>query len=257
MQRERYRIIIALISGDECLQVKKWLERSGVCQVLGMTRDGETCIRQTLRDKPDLVVIGDILRDMEGREVLRQLRSRGISGRMALITNSVQIAYSADVRRDADLCILRPYHIEQLTRWMTELAAAPEEEPHLSYDRAEEAVAWHLQALQIFPTVEGYAHVCNGAALAVWKPEILCRRSGAESLYAVLCGQGAKALPYKTVERRIRTLSKKIFALNDDETLKKYLPLSAVERRRIKNLDLIAALAGHVRMELREKAAAE
>lgn len=98
MQRERYRIIIALISGDECLQVKKCLERSGVCQVLGMTRDGETCIHQTLRDKPDLVVIGDILRDMEGREVLRQLRLRGMSGRMALITNSVQIAYSADVR---------------------------------------------------------------------------------------------------------------------------------------------------------------
>lgn len=254
-QRKRYRVIIALRSADECLQMQKRLEQAGACQVLYMTGDGEACIRQVLRDEPDLVLIEDILRDMEGREVLRQLRLRGVTGKLMLLTSSVQVAYGADVRRDADLCVMRPYDPERLPCWMAELAAATAAEPFVSYQRAKEEAAWLLQDMQILPTVEGYAHVCHGVALAVEDPGIMCRGRGERGLYMMLCRQDGEVLPYKTVEHRIRTLGKKIFAKNDKETLKKYFPLSIVERGKIKNRDLIAVLAQHVRAALRDEEA--
>ena len=136
-QRTPYRVAIALNSAEEQAWVQDRLEQSQGWQVLFSTKDGETCLRQVLRDRPELVLIGDILRDMEGRELLRQLRLRGMAGKLVLITNSLQIASSADVRQDADLCLLRPYNMEQLLRWMAEQAEGPSAEQLARYERAE------------------------------------------------------------------------------------------------------------------------
>ena len=73
-QRTPYRVAIALNSAEEQAWVQDRLEQSQGWQVLFSTKDGETCLRQVLRDRPELVLIGDILRDMEGRELLRQRR---------------------------------------------------------------------------------------------------------------------------------------------------------------------------------------
>ncbi len=48
-----------------------------------------------------------------------------------------------------------------------------------------------------------------------------------------------------------------IFCRNDKETLKKYFPSSAVERGRVRNLELIAALTQLVAAALQEEAAAQ
>ena len=256
-QRTPYRVAIALNSAEEQAWVQDRLEQSQGWQALFSTKDGETCLRQVLRDRPELVLIGDILRDMEGRELLRQLRLRGMAGKLVLITNSLQIASSADVRQDADLCLLRPYNMEQLLRWMAEQAEGPSAEQLARYERAEAEAAWLLRELQILPNWEGHAHICYAVALAVWDPGLLRRRGGDGSLYRLLCEQEGKALPYKTVEHRIRTLGQMIFCRNDKETLKKYFPSSAVERGRIRNLELIAALTQLVAAALQEEAAAQ
>lgn len=84
-------------------------------EVLGMASNGESAIDMAFELQPDLITLDNILPDMLGLDVLKTLRSEGLTAKIIMISAVGQEAVVEEAMKNgANEYIIKPFTTEQL-----------------------------------------------------------------------------------------------------------------------------------------------
>lgn len=89
--------------------IKSTLEENGF-EVIGEAANGETAIDLAVESNPDLITLDNILPDMMGFEILKVLKSEGLSSKVIMVSAvGQQTVVNKGVELGAEAYIVKPF----------------------------------------------------------------------------------------------------------------------------------------------------
>lgn len=238
----KYRVIIAHCDLDEQRRISGLLEETKLFHVSFVTHSGAECIRRAVRCQPDLIITDTVLADMDGLEVLRQMKLRFSNIKVILLTNRTMFLNNRQALALADLSLSIPYTDLMLVTQAIELMHSRERK--FPVQQVSSCIDMILAELNVQRKLKGYRYVKDGIRLAVYNPDVIRCHTGPYGLYSQLCRRHNETYP--NVERCIRSLSIHIFTTANLAVLEQYFTQDDLARGHVTNMNLIIILAAHV-----------
>ncbi len=168
--------------------------------------DGDEGIKQILRLKPDLVVVGMFLKGTDGRGVIRAVKKTWASAKIVAMGIANDDLIEQAMGEGAMYYLVKPFTIAAAIERMVELMKdKPKEEGSLAVSHRkpvtlEEKISEIFISIGIPPHIKGYAYLREGIRLTVEKPYVI--NSVTKELYPSIAKKfGTTA---SKVERAIR-----------------------------------------------------
>lgn len=245
---QKHSVIVAHFDPVEQRRIVRLLEETGEFEVVFVTNSGEACVRWAVGCDPALVIAETNLAGIDGLETIRQIKARCAKTKILFLTCYDKLLRHPITLANANYTILAPYTAALIVERALDLVR-PEIPEFTVYQVFEQATV-AMSALGVPPHMAGYSCVRDGVLLSVLDPRVLSRHAGPEGLYAQLCVR--HGLSYQVLERRMRSVGTNIHnSPRFHQVLGAYFPPDILERNRIPNLSLIAALAAKVTDDLR------
>lgn len=245
---KKYCAIVAYLDLDEQRHITSLLQETQMFDVLLSTSNGTECVRQAILHQPDLVVVDAVLSNIDGLEVLRQIKFHCSRTKVLFLTSYKTLMKDPTVLSYADYSILMPCYPELLATRAISLVRASLQGEFSVPDILDQATA-QLSFLNAPRHLKGYLYIRDGILLSVLDPDILYHHTGPNGLYAQLCRRHQKS--YQNIERCMRTVSDKIFQDSLLFTLEQCFPANIIKKGHISNIALISILASRVTDMLR------
>ena len=228
-------------------------------ELIASAGDGLTAYDIITRQKPDILILDNIMPHLDGMGLLEKLCEEGLINRIKVIMFTAfgqeEITKRA-LELGADYYILKPFSLNVLMNRVIQLAKTEKnnkKSSFVNYNRAEELLQKMLSALSISPGIKGYSYVVDSVlALALSKDED--GLANTKNVYPLLAKRNNTTV--SSVERAIRHALSTAWEghpiKEKDFLVQNGLPESWVVTRP-QNLNFIAALAVSVRNQIMNK----
>ena len=148
-------------------------------KVVGTSLDGEEGISLIKQTKPDFAIIGIVLKNADGFEVMKRIKDEDVKTTVIVVSS---FTTDSVIRRALDAgavyYMAKPFKIENLSGRLCELLeSSPKvEEGRLAFKRKnslDEKISKIFIAVGIPPHIKGYYYLREGVKMAVESPEII------------------------------------------------------------------------------------
>ncbi len=199
--------VILLESNSAVLtQLKEAFADRQEFSVLYAGDDGDEGIKQILRLKPDLVVVGMFLKGTDGRGVIRAVKKTWASAKIVAMGIANDDLIEQAMSEGAVYYLVKPFTIAAAIERMLELMKdKPKEESGLAVSHRkpvtlEEKISEIFISIGIPPHIKGYAYLREGIRLTVENPHVI--NSVTKELYPSIAKKFSTTA--SKVERAIR-----------------------------------------------------
>ncbi len=199
--------VILLESNSAVLmQLKEALTERQDFNVLYAGDDGDEGIKEILRLKPDLVIVGMFLKGTDGRGVIRTVRKTWAAAKIVAMGIANDDLIEQAMAEGATYYLVKPFTIVSAIERMVELMKdKPKEEGALAVGHRkpislEEKISEIFISIGIPPHIKGYAYLREGIRLTVDNPHVI--NSVTKELYPSIAKKFSTTA--SKVERAIR-----------------------------------------------------
>ena len=255
--KNEIKILIADEDANERKALIGELKRIGFAEIIE-AENGEDALIQIERNRPDVAIIDIWLSKLDGIGVVRQINSLKLNDYLApacIVVSAVskQSIFIEAADAGADLCLLKPYNIESLSRHILSLAATRQgakesDEGSSSYPAhdLEAQVTKIIHQIGVPAHIKGYQYLRTAILLTINDGEII--NSVTKILYPTVAKQ------YQTttsrVERAIRHAIEVAWDRGDIDTLNSYFGYTIqTNRGKPTNSEFIAMIADNLRLK--------
>ena len=254
--KNEIKILIADEDANERKALIGELKRIGFAEIIE-AENGEDALIQIERHRPDVAIIDIWLSKLDGIGVVRQINALKLNDYRApacIIVSAVskQSIFIEAADAGADLCLLKPYNIESLSRHILSLAATrqgnEESDEGSSYPAhdLEAQVTKIIHQIGVPAHIKGYQYLRTAILLTVNDGDII--NSVTKILYPTVAKQ------YQTttsrVERAIRHAIEVAWDRGDIDTLNSYFGYTIqTNRGKPTNSEFIAMIADNLRLK--------
>lgn len=106
--------------------IKTTLQKSGRYEVIGEAGTGDEGIELCLELRPDVITLDNVLPDMLGMDILKELRKEMVEAKIIMVSAVGQDnIISESISNGADDYIVKPFSNEDLLKRIDKLALAP------------------------------------------------------------------------------------------------------------------------------------
>ena len=172
--------VIILQDNEKTISLmKNVIESIDNLKVVGSSIDGEEGLSLIKKHEPELLVLGIILKNKDGFEVLEKLKSLGLETKVIVVSSFTRedIIQSA-LSLGAHYYIAKPYNDETLIKRIKEsLSEKPVEQtivkPEIKRSSLDEKISKIFITVGIPPHIKGYYYLREGVKMAVNNPDII------------------------------------------------------------------------------------
>ena len=131
----RIRILTADPNREFCRQLAELMSAEGDMEVVGMAADGLEALERAQELQPDLILLELVLPKLDGLEVLRRLRERGVSCHVIVLSGFINGKVIAECSAcGADYFIPKPCDVQALVARIRQLSFDLPRTPGLGVD---------------------------------------------------------------------------------------------------------------------------
>lgn len=190
-------------------ELKTAIEKQGDFAVTYAGDDGETGLKQVLKNAPDVAFVGTFLKGIDGCRVIREIKEALPACRIIATGVAGEAIIERAIQDGADYYLIKPFAIAGALELMGELCRESKETPKESADfqpakrkpvTLEEKISDIFISIGIPPHIKGYAYLREGIKMTVNRPHII--NNVTKELYPGVAAV-YKTTPSK-VERAIR-----------------------------------------------------
>ncbi|MBR5260943.1 MAG: response regulator [Oscillospiraceae bacterium] len=232
--KKHLRIVIADQSADFSRLLSDRIESEDDISVAGIAYDGAQAVELCVNEKPDVLVMDLLLRELDGIAVIRALQEKDMATRVIVVTSFVNDRVAARLSRlGVDWLMPKPCSLNELTARIRDVNAVSTYD--FEADIAEVLLGYGLTAGNSGFTYSGVAvkqciedkGVLNGVTKVLY-PEI-GKRYGANSKSVERCIREAidNAWKFGDVQARERYFGSFMQHLREKPTNKKFISLMA------------------------------
>ncbi len=171
-------VIILQDSDKTIASMKKIIESIDNLQVVGESVDGEEGLSLITKYKPNLLILGIILKNQDGFAVLEQIKSVSPDTKVLVVSSFVRedIIQTA-ISLGAHFYIAKPYNEETLVKRIKQSLSLHREEervrPEIKRTSLDEKISKIFITVGIPPHIKGYYYLREGVKMAVSNPNII------------------------------------------------------------------------------------
>ena len=248
----KYKVVILQDSQDSINLVYDAIKGSEQFEIVGMSADGVQGYSTILSTKPDFVIMGIILKNLDGFAVMDKIRSSGIKTKIVVLSSFTGVGViERAMNSGAVYYIAKPFNQEVLLNRLLELCEEGEvqireKSIEIKKGTLEEKISKIFISVGIPPHIKGYHYLREGVKMAVENPDII--NNITKQLYPKI------GLKYSTtaskVERAIRHAIEVAFNRGRIETINTILGIRAyVGNEKPTNGEFIALIADKMLLE--------
>ena len=171
--------VIILQDNDKTIEsMKKAVESIEGLELVGTSLDGEEGLRLIKQFEPTLLILGIILKNQDGFEVLEKIKSFKLKTKIIVVSSFtrediIQTALSSG----AHYYIAKPYNEETLVKRIKNLLNAGSESDSVRREikktSLDEKISKIFITVGIPPHIKGYYYLREGVKMAVFNPNII------------------------------------------------------------------------------------
>lgn len=162
-------------------ELKSGLEENGELSVCYLGDDGEEGMAKILTENPDLVIVGMFLKGMDGTGVIREMKRKGLKGKIIATGIPSDSVIERAISEGADYYIVKPFSVFNALETVKELLEEKRTENELKeYQTTKKKVASTDEKIsEIFisigipPHIKGYGYLREGIKTTVERPYII------------------------------------------------------------------------------------
>ncbi len=183
MYNAEKRVIVLESNATLLNELKGAIERQGDFNVAYSGDDGEAGLKQILKTKPELVIVGTFLKGLDGCNVIRELKAAGLQSKVIATGVAGEAIIERVIREGADYYLIKPFAIQGALDLMADLceekssttkADATENLPQKRKTTSlEEKISDIFISIGIPPHIKGYAYLREGIKMTVKTPRII------------------------------------------------------------------------------------
>lgn len=199
--------VIVLESNSAVLsQVKNAMENEKDFNIVYAGDDGDEGIKQILRLKPDLVVVGMFLKGTDGCGVIRMVKKTWLDAKIIATGNANDEVIETAMREGASYYLIKPFTIESAIERMRELMKdKPKDGKEIGVSKKrptsmDEKISEIFISIGIPPHIKGYGYLREGIKMTIEKPYLI--NSVTKELYPSIAKKFSTTA--SKVERAIR-----------------------------------------------------
>ena len=184
--------IVLLESNSSLLEeLKAAIEKQTGNTVVYAGDDGEEGVREILRLKPALVIVGMFLKGVDGCGVIREIRKAELKTRVIAVGVLGDALIERAIKEGADYYLVKPFSLGNALERIEEMLNAGETDKpkdNLEYSSAkrkpttlDEKISDIFMSIGIPPHIKGYGYLREGIKITVRQPYII--KNVTKSLY--------------------------------------------------------------------------
>ena len=246
------KVVILQDSQESINLVYSALKSSQEFEVLSMTTDGTQGFSSILNYKPDFVITGIVLKNLDGFAVMDKIRSSGIKTKVVVLSSFTSVGViERAMNSGAVYYIAKPFNQELLVSRLLELCEerevfVAEKSIEKRKGTLEEKISKIFISVGIPPHIKGYHYLREGVKMAVENPDVI--NNITKQLYPKI-GEKFSTTASK-VERAIRHAIEVAWNRGRIETINSLLGIRAyVGNEKPTNGEFIALIADKMLLE--------
>ncbi len=199
-------VILLEANGAVLEQLKEGFSDKQEFSILYAGDDGDEGIKQILRLKPDLVIVGMFLKGTDGCGVIRAVRKTWANAKIVATGIPNDDLIERAMSEGASYYLVKPFSLQAALERIRELMKdKPKEEAEIAVSRrkpvsTEEKISEIFISIGIPPHIKGYGYLREGIRLTVEKPQVI--NSVTKELYPTIAKKFTTTA--SKVERAIR-----------------------------------------------------
>ena len=244
-------VLILQDSIDSITEISNAITNVSEFNVISSSTDGEDGLNKILKLNPDFVILGIVLKTIDGFAVMEKLKSVNYSGNIVVVSSFTNmVAINKAMSLGASYYLAKPFKNEILIERLKGLISDEYNFIEKSYERKsnylDERISKIFISVGIPPHIKGYQYLREGVKMAVKNPDII--NNITKQLYPKI---GEKYLTSASkVERAIRHAIEVAFNRGRIETLNSMLGIRAyVGSEKPTNGEFIALIADKMILE--------
>lgn len=244
-------VLILQDSIDSITEISNAITNVSEFNVISSSTDGEDGLNKILKLNPDFVILGIVLKTIDGFAVMEKLKSVNYGGNIVVVSSFTNmVAINKAMSLGASYYLAKPFKNEILIERLKGLISDEYNFTEKSYERKsnylDERISKIFISVGIPPHIKGYQYLREGVKMAVKNPDII--NNITKQLYPKI---GEKYLTSASkVERAIRHAIEVAFNRGRIETLNSMLGIRAyVGSEKPTNGEFIALIADKMILE--------
>ena len=246
------KVIILQDNESSIEQLKTAIEEIDGFKVLGCLVDGEVGVELIKKENPDFVILGIILKSIDGFAVIEKIKSEGLKAKVVVVSSfTSESVISRALNSGAVYYIAKPCKSEIIKNRLIELSGKEEIKESVNgiekrKNTLDEKISKIFISVGIPPHIKGYYYLREGVKMAVECPEII--NNITKKLYPKI-GEKYQTSASK-VERAIRHAIEVAWNRGRIETINSLLGIRAyVGNEKPTNGEFIALIADKMLLE--------
>ncbi len=249
---ETQKVVILQDNIEAIKQLKSAIEEIEGFSVVGASIDGEEGLKAVQSINPDFLIVGIVLKNIDGFAVMEKIKSAGLKTKIVVVSSfTSESVITRALSSGAIYYIAKPYKSEILKNRLIELSGAISGGEVLSglekrKNTLDEKISKIFISVGIPPHIKGYYYLREGVKMAVESPEII--NNITKKLYPKI-GEKYQTSASK-VERAIRHAIEVAWNRGRIETINSMLGIRAyVGNEKPTNGEFIALIADKMLLE--------
>ena len=249
---EKQKVVILQDNPDSIMQIKNAVEEIDGFSVVGVSIDGEEGLKIIESSNPDFVIVGIVLKNVDGFAVMEKIKSDGQKIKVVVVSSfTSESVITRALSSGAVYYIAKPFRSEILKNRLIELSGAGGSgEVSVGLEKRkntlDEKISKIFISVGIPPHIKGYYYLREGVKMAVETPDII--NNITKKLYPKI-GEKYQTSASK-VERAIRHAIEVAWNRGRIETINSMLGIRAyVGNEKPTNGEFIALIADKMLLE--------
>ncbi len=245
-------IVILQDSYSTIEDMKKIISTSDEFEVVGESVNGDEGLSIIEKTRPDILILGIILRKLDGLYVLEEIKNKGYDTKIVVVSSFTrEDMIQSVIKGGAYYYIAKPYNDDILLRRIKEVSEGKREKEEIRTDKTKnnlnEKISKIFITIGIPPHIKGYQYLREGIKMAVENPDII--NNITKELYPKI-GEKFETSASK-VERAIRHAIEVGWNRGRIESLNAILGIKAYfDNDRPTNSEFIALIADKLLLEI-------
>ena len=175
---QKQRVVILQDSNEGILDIVKAISELNDFTIEGTSCDGEEGIELIKKVNPTCIIIGIVLKNLDGFAVMERLRDYGYKGKIVVVSSFTSVgAVNRAMASNVSFYLAKPFKPELLISRLKELdmesdASYLEKSPKRN-NQLEERISKIFISVGIPPHIKGYQYLREGVKMAVNEPTII------------------------------------------------------------------------------------
>ncbi len=175
---QEQKVVILQDSKEAIAEIIKATSELSDYSVVGTSCDGEEGIELVKKFEPTCIIIGIVLKNLDGFAVMEKLREYGYKGKIVVVSSFTSVsAVNRAMASDVSFYLAKPFKTELLVSRLKELQNGGnnfyDNRIQKKNNQLEERISKIFISVGIPPHIKGYQYLREGVKMAVNEPTII------------------------------------------------------------------------------------